>query len=147
MKIPCYFAKYVSLLDDTITKFLTVWYLTYIYHNVTVGSNELKNSVPQWGIKPQSLTFWVSVITARLPRQLCRDIHPPLREACPHTLTKQVSESHNWPPNITVGSDEPKNSVPQWGIEPRSLTFQVSIITTRPPRQLRHDITLSLLMF
>ena len=35
-----------------------------------------------------------------------------------------------------MGSDGPKKSVPQWGIEPWSLTFRVSIITTRPPRQL-----------
>ena len=38
--------------------------------------------------------------------------------------------------SVTVGSDGPKNSVPQRGIEPWSLAFRVSVITTRPLRQL-----------
>ena len=103
--------------------------------NYNSGFDGLKNSVPQWGIEPWSLTFWVSVITTRPPRHLSTMTFtpppPPRGEACPHALTKQVNESCNWPPNITV-----KNSVPHWGIEPQSVTFQVSVITTRPPRQL-----------
>ena len=41
-----------------------------------------------------------------------------------------------WTPNVTVGSNRPKNSVPEKGIEPWSLAFRASIITARPPRQL-----------
>ena len=37
---------------------------------------------------------------------------------------------------VTVGSGRPKSSEPQRRIEPQSLTFWASIITTRPPRQL-----------
>ena len=38
--------------------------------------------------------------------------------------------------NVTVGSDELKNSVSQWQIETKSLTFQATVITTRLLRQL-----------
>ena len=37
---------------------------------------------------------------------------------------------------VTVGSDGPKNSVPQRGIEPWSFAFRASVITARPPRHL-----------
>ena len=106
--------------------------------NITVGSDGLKNSMPQWGIEPQSLAFWVSVITTRPPRQLSTVTFTPLWGK--HVLMlwpyKQVYKSPNWPPNVTVGSNRPKSSVPQWRIEPWSLAFQASIITARPPRQL-----------
>ena len=56
-----------------------------------MGSDIPKKSMLQWGMEPQSLTFQTCVITTR-----------------PFIL---INESHNWPPDVTVGSDELKNSV------------------------------------
>ena len=53
--------------------FLDIELLSYLLsavHNVIVGSEIPKNSVPRQRIEPQSLVFQVSIITPRSPRQL-----------------------------------------------------------------------------
>ena len=107
---------------------------------VTVGriSDTIrKNSVPQWGIEPWSLAICASIITIRPPRALIAVTFTTFKEK-PFPPVFQVQWSH-CPPNITVGQISDtiwKNSVPQWGIEPQSLTIWVSVITARPPRTL-----------
>ena len=91
-------------------------------------SQWVKILVPQRGIESHSLPFEVSVITARPLRH--HYIHPSKeKESMSSRFTFLAQRSH-WPPI----SQWVKILVPQWGIEPQSLAFRVSIITARPPR-------------
>ena len=63
-------------------------------------SQWVKMLVPQWGIKPWSLTIQVSIMTTRPPRY--HYIHPSKAKACPHPFKhtsslefRLVTKCHN----------------------------------------------------
>ena len=82
----CHVATRKRLVSTRIKNFLSSVSMK-MFVTVTPGSNRPKNSEPQRGIEPQSLAFWVSIITIRPLRQLLPWHSPPLSSH----LTKQRS--------------------------------------------------------